>query len=637
MIFISQLLIGILFILTIMLVFYIPGRVVVEKLRYKDSFSKTFLSVMLGMSVYILSIYLLSYVSMQWLYYVVCGIALVEFLRKKYYKSISILPVKISISYVVLFIGTILMASLTSFSWVPNGNGISFQGINLEDGVIHVARIQNFLVNFPPVHPGLAEIPFRGYHYFYDLLLTSFVSLFRFRPEDLYFRYFSAFVACVYGFGFYHFTRRWFSKRVAPITLFFAYFSVGFASLMPAKDAIFSSNFAQPLMLIIDPSVLLSIALLLTVCAVLPDVKKNVSTAIIVAILVGILCQLKVYTGIVAITVLVSYSIYLFIRYRMQFFQRIFLMNALAAVITIVTYFPNNFGAGSLVFAPFLFYGQFIKQSYFANLHWETKRTIFAENNNYLRVVLLYIQASIIFWVITLGARLLLLYKLFALIKSSFWKKDENFIVFIAILFPLLMASFFIQSISVFDIGQFFWIAVALMSIPIGYVLHQIILRFRSVGIILLIGVCVLSVIEVKGYIQYFMSSSYHVSSEQLNFYSKVNSLVPDDTFIVLIPITNDEFGEYPPLINSALTGKAIYYENEKIEYPYSDLYDKRKNNIRDLHNSLLQCNSNKAESILNEINTRYILSYTAYPCAKNNEVATYTREGKNLFFYHIN
>ena len=115
--------------------------------------------------------------------------------------------------------------------------------------------------------------------------------------------------------------------------------------------------------------------------------------AFVIGILFGITLQIKVYTGIAAVTTVSFYAIYLSIKKRfVNIFSALFLVT-ITAVVSAATFLPNNFGAASLLYHPFLFYSHYMQQPLFLSFHWELKRQEFLAHHNIKRIILLYLQA----------------------------------------------------------------------------------------------------------------------------------------------------------------------------------------------------------------------------------------------------
>ncbi len=627
----------ILFLFASIFSFYIPGRVVVFKwFPNIKGLEQKVLSFSLGISLFLLSAYMLAWFEFPMLQYgliLLFVIIYALFILKKDSVALNNVDVRL---LVLVVLGSLTAILLTAFSGVLTDVGWRYTGFNAADGIVHIARIKNQIASFPPTHPGLAGIDFRGYHYFYDFLISRFVLLFNMSPEHLYFRYFSFLSAFIYGVGLIAFSKKITSKFWAIcLIILFGYFGTGGAFILEILQPEFRANVSQSLYLIYDPSIYFSLGILFSVLIIFPHINSW-SRVLLASVILGVLAQIKIYVGLLGIAALVVYTAYYFFKYKRKNIKYYIGVNIVTALITAVTFLPNNLGAGQMVFAPFLFYSHFIQQPYFADWNWEIKRQIFADHNNYLRIIILYIQAFFVFWLFILEFKILTVFNIKKLFTKKFWTHDYNFLLVIVISTAFLMPTFFIQSISVFDIGQFFWILLMLFSIPLGVTLWSLIEKYKRIGIFATFTIVAFSIIGAL-YLLVLAHSAQGVitDKDESRLLSQASKRVHNDQFIVVVPeINNKELIWRGHSLITALTGKSVYYEDQIITYALGDVYTQRKQNLLDLHTSLTLCDIQTIQNILTRIGSKSIISYAHYPCLEDENIVTYADHATDLHFY---
>lgn len=310
-------------------------------------------------------------------------------------------------SFIIIIAGSFSFYFLMYFSGYVFSDGIKFMFVNGIDGIRHIAYIKNEIFNFPPQQVSLAGVPLKGFHYFYDFMLAKFVQFYGFTVMDLYFRLFPLFLSLFYGFSFYILAKRITQNLTSQrLILFFSYFAASFsvlAFLFTRSIGTFDTGTVHPIGLMVNPFTVLSIIMLVLGLTVLPDLKKSFKYALILGLIFGVLSEIKVYAGIMAIVTISFYSLYIFLRYKRKYYVSYFTLLAETAILTAVTFLPNNLGQGGLVFAPFLFYRQYMETDIFSFLNWETKFRINLETGNFIKNEILLIEAAVIYWIYNLG------------------------------------------------------------------------------------------------------------------------------------------------------------------------------------------------------------------------------------------
>lgn len=638
------------FLLVIFFCFYVPGSVLLSKFKIKGG-PLGIVEWIFGSAVFILLSYFFAWLRIPWILIVITFVFSLFFL-KNYRNNLSFVlkPWKEVDKYslLIIILGSLAFTSVMFFSGWEDSSGIQFRYVNAVDGIRHVAYIKNQIDFFPPQQPGLAGVEVRGFHYFYDFMLSRFALFFNFSVEDLYFRLFPFLVSIFYGGAFLFltnkFTKNLFAQR---LILFFVYFgqSLSIIYLFLAKNVnLTESTVVQPMGLIVNPFTVYAIAIFVTGMALIPEIKHNTKAVILIGITFGILSQIKIYAGVPGAILLASYTIYNIAKYKRKYLVQVLLMDFIAAVITVFTYFPNNLGAGGLLFNPFLIMREYMQRPLFEGLHWELKRQVFVQYDNYLRIFLLYIQMIIIYFAVNFGIKILPVLKLKMIFQKTFWKNEYNFLLFAGIFTFIFLGSLFIQTVSVFDTIQFFWIAIPLLSIPtgiiiVGYLNKLSNSKFRWI----LLGLIVVTTIPGNlDILSKYLSKdrAIIISSPQLDLYKKINALTRPQDFLVYLPekaILEDDGseGNGTPII-SALTGRAIYWEGGNIPSKHGgDFVEERKIKLLALDAYLKECDILKVKNTLVDIGSNNLITSNHYSCLENNYKIVQNR-GSKLYYVKI-
>lgn len=625
---------------------FAPGYVFLRYLKiFKNSTELFIFSWVSGLCLFILGTYLLSWVGLSQLYLVipvVCSVICLNDLRTK---RIKLPKTKIAdyLLLIIIAVGSLSFLAAMFLSGYETSNGLEYIGVNGMDGIRHIAYIKNMTQFFPPQSPALAETQLRGFHYFYDFMLARFAVFYGFLPRDLYFRFFPLFLGFLYGAGFYLFSSLLTKDKVKKnLILFFAYFSQSSLFILILFDRsldLTDNAVVQPLGLIINPFTVLSIAILLAGLSLLPRLKASGKYALPVGLLLGVLSEIKVYAGLIGIGALGLYTIYCILRSRgnKTIIFNLFSACFLTGVVTAITYLPNNYHAGGLLFTPFLYYSHYLQTDIFKSLHWELKRQVYAAAHNWPRIVLLYLEAIGIFWLVNLGSSLVILIRSRDIFKKSFWEDDGRFILTAAIIIPIVIGSLFIQTVSVFDTVQFFWIAIALIGIPAGIIFGNLYQKSRTVFKIVILLVVLLS--SLPGVLdfekKYLLPPSRRtIEGKYLAVLRSVGQVVPPGKFFIYLP-TSDLLPS-DTLVVPSVTGRSIYLGEGGLPSSPDPSIPGRQKNQQELLQAIKNCDHEKIKSIMQKIGTPDILVTGSYPCLVSQASDVIASPDKQLVFYTL-
>ncbi len=637
-----------LFIVLTIVLFFLPGRAVLYffqiPLAKRDEF---ILSWCIGLACFIIVSYIFAWLQAPYLvlltFFAIDFVFLYRLLRFKQ------LPLLYSyrlnpLVLITVVTGALIHLSITFFSGWYGNRGLQFIGVNAIDGLTHLSYIHALMNSFPPKNLAFAGVELRGYHYFYDFLLSRFTLFFNFPLYDLYFRMFPFFLSCLFGSVFYVWARLFTHKRVvACFVLIFVFTLQSFTPLFTYHYALFYSGLFYGVGLLLNPPLVLSLIFLLSGLFFLPKILEKRGYVILTALFLGLLSQIKVYAGFIGILALVVYCLVLFFKRRSLSTSIVtFITCVLTALLTYFTFVINNSGTVTLVWAPLVFYDHFMRQWFFHEWNWEQRRVIFLEHSNIPRLIILYAEALSVFWIINLGTKLVMLKDIRNMFSLSFWRNPYVLILVVCFLVPLIMISFFIQSVSIFDITQFMWIGMILLSIPAGISLGNLfVARGYIVKTICLLLVGLLAGVEIylhlKGYV--FEPTGIFLSKDQESVLMTLKKTVSETQYVTVLPrydeVTKDLDWGQRGLIGP-IAGRTAYLETISTVFDFGKEHDVRKQNLRDLRASLLNCDTSKVSEVMNRIGTQYLLAFESYTCLQSGNMAAPVKTAQGLYFYRF-
>lgn len=603
-----------LFIISILFTIYLPGRFLLRKTEFvqKSLLSTVTLSLGFGICFYIFIQYLFSWIhlaSISNILFIVIGI----FESKNSLKEIREIKLSslLSVESLIVLTGTILMSVQIITSGILINGSMFFYADNSVDSIYHIAIIQNMMHYFPPQNPSISGIPLRGYHFLYDFLITQIALLTHIPVLDLFFRFFTIGISLFYGLSgwvFADFLKM--DKKTKQIFLFLLYFAQGleFFYLYPFgnREKFYDTGVIQSFVNIFNPSVVISVGLFFLFFILFFSIKKR-KQILLPTIILGVLTSIKIYTAMLAYSAALPISIYFLFRKKMNFL----LIVLCSLLVSSIVYIPFNLKAGSLIFAPLLLYRHFIEGSIaFSDFHWGLQYDIFAQHHNFPHIIYLYAVAIFLFFIPSLGIRLIGIVELPKVLKKT-WYSDKKIFLSIFIALGFFLASFFIQSIGIFNTVQFLWLVYIVLCIPTAFILGKIISK-NSLLTVVIPMVLIISVLpDITLSLRSTFQSPLILNNDFLTFTQKVKSSVPREDAIMVI---NRENGNdvYGSMRFAAFTDRSIYYEPEVTDFANtSRIIPQRRAAVDEIQASIKRCNTETASyvrNLLEKSGIRYII-----------------------------
>ncbi len=548
------------------------------------------------------------------------------------------------------------MVLITARSGWRVRDGVEFVGVNAHDGLWHLALIGELKNHFPPQYPLFSGIPLKDYHYLLDLLIAKFSLVFNLNEMDLYFRFFPVLISIVWCLSTFLLAQKYFqNKQTSYLTVFLSVMGGSFSYLLlifhPAGINL-DSHFgvSSPISSLINLQFAFSIPILtLTFYAFINFIQeKGFGWGIIAAFFTGILFGIKIYAGIIAFWVIGIVTLLSFLKTKK--IKNIWLP-LVAGIIGIFVYLPTSTGKAGLVFAP----GEMVRSIIQGPLSWtlwEIQRQIYAEHNNFIGLSKIGFYSFTVFIFGNLGTRILGTYEIIRFRKSAILSKYFGIFSF-ALVLPFIIPLIFIQSVTPFNIIQFWWYFLYLMSFLTAVFVWSLLQgKAPLVKFILLATIIILtlpSAIFVLGGYLFPQQGPYNVPNPRLEASEFLKGASNPNQTILEIP-QNSQGESYnfswPDI--AAFSQRRTFLGPEMIEFPYLDK-DRRQQElgriIKPLNCQLL--NPLKKENCGKEIVVSYEtlmanqIDYIVSPQSlfwleENSKMASLVFKKENIFIYEL-
>lgn len=361
--------------------------------------------------------------------------------------------------FVLLALGVVCQSLTMVRSGLLYKFGLGFWGASGHDGIWHLALANQVLRGFPPPHPTLAGAQLTNYHYFFDFILALLNKITGVSLVNLYFQFFPIVFSGALGIlsflvGYYgrkdFWTGFWFA--------FLNYFAGSFGFIVTlvrtgqiGGESIFWSM--QSISTLINPPLAFSLVVLLSGMLALLRIKKwNFAKIFSVALLFGILINIKAYAGVVGLAALVVYSL----RQLLEGKKVYLVITALAVFIATLLFIPVNRHASSLfLFSPFWFVHSMIES--YDRLYlprWALARYFLMAHGIGPRLVAIEALSLAAFLVGNLGTRAIGSWDLLKRVRHL---ELFDWFLFTGAAVGLLIPLFFIQRGTTWNTIQFFY------------------------------------------------------------------------------------------------------------------------------------------------------------------------------------
>lgn len=528
----------------------------------------------------------------------------------------------------LLLAGT-LSWSITMFkSGILYSYGIGFWGPNGHDGVWHLALI-NSLSRGSFTMPIFAGKIITNYHIGYDLLLAIIHKITFIPASVLYFQITPPLIAASVGFLTYKFVYIWkMSRTKAFWSTFFVYFGGNLGWVITlirsgelSGESVFWSQ--QPASTLINPPFALSLVLILFGLTLLVSSKKlTTRSTVLLAVIFGLLIEVKAYAAVVVLGALFITGIYIFWKKRNSKYLKIWF---LSSIISAIIFLPFNLQAGSLLeLKPFWFLETMM--SFSDRLGWlkfGEAMVNYKTGGVLIKGFAAYILALLIFWYGNVGTRMVQELYFVKLIKNKVWPSNIDIFLTSAMLIGCLMTLLFVQKGTAWNTIQFFYYTLFFASILAGIVFGGILETKKNMKlrIYLVAGMLFFTLPTTIATLKHYLPTRppSKISTTEL---SALNFLKSQPQGVVLtLPFNKDkadEAIENPPrplylyestAYVSSYTNKLAFFEDQvNLDITQYD-WKTRRSQVEDYFN---QTDNNRANAFLSQNDIQYV--YIAKP-----------------------
>ena len=487
---------------------------------------------------------------------------------------------------ILILLGTIIWSLTMVKSGLVYPFGMGFWGPNGHDGIWHIALAES-LAKGSWQMPVFAGEAIKNYHIGFDLILAMLHKLTFIPIVNLYFQVLPPILSILLGYFAYRFIYVWKrSHSQAFWATFFVYFGGSFGwvvTLIRNKELGGESLFwaQQSISTLINPPYALSLVFLFAGLYFLHEGLKGGGAKfdkrlILATFLFGLLLQIKVYAGILALGGLLVAGIW-------RIFQRkgISLIKVFggAVIISILIFAPVTKSVGqTFIFRPFWFLETMISDP--NRFYWPRfaqAMTNYKLAGNWIKGVPAYGLAFLIFWLGNLGIRIIkvpLVFGWLGNIRKLSW--TQVFLMSITWAGGLVPV-FFIQSGTSWNTIQFMYYSLVFSGILAGVILGQWLEKQKTTLLysIVVSAIILLTIPTLVATLKHYIPARppAKISKEELealNFLSK-----EPDGVVLTQPFDKkaaDDAVDNPPrplylyestAYVSAFSGKPVYLEDQ--------------------------------------------------------------------------
>jgi hypothetical protein len=386
---------------------------------------------------------------------------------------------------ILIFIGSLSWSLVMVKSGLMYDFGMGFWGPNGHDGVWHIAMAEGFSRGTWNM-PMFAGETIKNYHIGFDLILAVLHKLTFVPIRILYFQIIPPLLAFGIGVSAYKFVFDWQKSKLAAFwSTFFVYFGGGFGwllSLIRNRNLDGESMFwsQQSVSTLINPPFALSLLIIFVALNLLQTgtENKDKKKLVISTFLFGILVQIKVYAGLLALFGLLITGLYQAFKNRRI---NIFKVFAGSVILSLVLLLPVLTQSSSVVFRPFWFLETMMGFS--DRVNWPKFADAMVNYRlagNWIKALIAYSAAFVIFWYGNIGTRIVQEFIMVKWLKKP--KKIDPISVFIAciILSGVVIPMFFVQKGTPWNTIQFMYYSLVFSSVFAGVVVGDVDKKLKS-------------------------------------------------------------------------------------------------------------------------------------------------------------
>lgn len=601
------------------LAFYIPGKVLlgdalITKLKVSHA-----LAFVVGAVFWAWQAYILGMLNLRFLSYAYLLIFLFYFVRQGLYKGISFKSFKLRAVDPVILVLVGIGVFIQTFPYVRTGlksvEGIIIAAHNTSDHIWHAGLIQEIIYRFPANEPGMAGVPLKDYHYWFNLLTADLIRVFHLPPLQTQFIGMYILSAILLGIIAYSFANYIYpSKLFTRLFIFLLFFSGDIAGwYMLVFHHTFNMNLSSLInngtKFLDSPAFALSIITAFTGMFLLFYQKGHLSKRIIIlcSFLFSSLLEFKVYTGIIIMLGFAAFAGYSLIKRRYDRVATFVLSSILGALV----FFPGTSSSGGLFFLPFEIPRDFITQSVLNLRDWELRWRIYHEHSNYLRIIQYGLYMTGVYLLIQFGVQLLGFIPLRRVVRVL--GPDRSIFLYASVFSGVIISLFFYQKVGGANIWEFLLATGIILSFLTSLILTKFLEkrgRIITVVVIILVAGLILPrwVNTVKTYFKEEYLGGFHgVDQKTYDSYKVLSELAAIGEVTVIV--NHPSHVEYVS-VAKVLSGRDLFLSGEGVRQQVTPEILKRRVIVDKLKLGKVEENLSQ----LGEYNVKYLYYYGLAP-----------------------
>ena len=614
-----------LFIISIFLAFYIPGRVFLGEQKNLSKPGLFAVSFILGIVLWGWQGYVLGFLQLRWLSYVYLLIFLTIFIKKKYlsfklpkfeFKKIDFVTASIILIGILGQIMPFLKTGLVS------ANGLFINSYNYCDHIWHAGLAQELANKFPPSEPGLSGIVLANYNFWFHLIEGELSRVFHLpllsvQSSGLYViaPILLALIGYVFAVSIYN------SKSFVRIFLFFLFFSgdaIGWFFSILNKSLILnmSQGFDDAWKFMDTPGYGFSVLIVLAAFYIFFKNKQKLSrkNILIIGILIGSLIGFKVYIGIPFLLGFSFLSLFGFLKKNYAYLGIIII----AGVLSMAQFLPFNAKSGGLFFLLLEVPRGFIAQKGLNMSYIDQRWSIYLKHNNYFRLFEYGLFMTGIYLLVNFGVKLIGFLPLKKTLKIL--GTDFSVLLYSILLPAFIMSMFLYQKVGGGNIWQFL-LPVSLILTILASLNLSVMLSKLNKAVIIMIFVLII-IFMFPSYINFmtyyfkadYLSSFHGISSSELKSYDYLKNNSSKNSMLLLID--QPSYSDCAAVsIAKVVTQRNLFFSGTGVSGVVFPEYLRREKDVAFIKTS--QDEKKVIETLKND-DIDYVLIYNNTPIATN-------------------
>jgi len=612
-----------LFIVSIFLAFYIPGRVVLGEKKNLSKLGAFAVSFILGFVLWGWQAYIFGFLQLRFLSYLYLLIFLFIYLKKKYFlfKFPKIESKKTD--WIIVLIAVIGIFGQT-MAFIKTGlispKGLFISSYNICDHIWHAGLAQELAMKFPPNEPGMSGVVLSNYNFWFHLVTGELSRVFSLPLLSVQFAGLypmASILLAIIGYAFA--VNLYKSKLFSRLFLFFLFFSgdaIGWLfSILNGKLILnMSSGLDDATKFMDTPGYGFSVLIVLAAFYIFIKNKQKFSlrNILLIGFLIGSLIGFKIYMGL---GFLMGFGLLALFGLAKKKYSYVWII-IIAGILSAIQFLPFNAKSGGLYFVLLETPRGFIAQKGLS-LGWVDQRwSIYWQHHNYLRLFEYGIFMTLVYLVAQFGVKMLG----FVPLKRTLKILGTDFFVLLYSIFllSLFVSMFFYQKVGGGNIWQFLLpvslTLTILASLNLSVILEKLNKILAAMIIVAIVIFAIPSWINFTAY--YFrldyLSPFHGISSSELSSYDFLKNNSPKNSTLLLIDQPSSTCREVS--IAKVLTQRKLYFSGTGVWGTSAESVKRKR------YASIIKASANNelVGKLLKNDGINYIVLYRNTPIATN-------------------